>query len=154
MAFQVKDTQLNATETQRNSSDIYLDDAVEIYIDTKDAKDATMQPYDYQFLVNILNTKGSLRGTGSGKNFFNASWKSAFVLQGTVNNNNNVDTGYTAEIAIPWAQMGVTPKSGMLVAMDLTNDDRDASTFDYFDWAGIAPNSYAQPKLWKVVQLQ
>src|SRR5207237_6615452 len=25
--------------------------------------------------------------------------------------------------------------------------------FDYFDWAGIAPNSFAQPRLWKLIQL-
>src|SRR5207244_12352178 len=39
--------------------------------------------------------------------------------------------------------------------IDLTVDDSDpasATTFDYFDWAEIAPNSYAQPFLWKQVR--
>jgi hypothetical protein len=42
------------------------------------------------------------------------------------------------------------------MGIDLAVDDSDptsTTTFDTFDWAGIAPNSYAQPYLWKRVQL-
>ena len=33
-------------------------------------------------------------------------------------------------------------------------NDSDPGGFDYFDWAGIAPSSYAQPALWIEVQLE
>ena len=45
-----------------------------------------MQPDDYQLLVNLNNTQGDLRGTGSGKDVsWNATWVSAVGLWGTLN---------------------------------------------------------------------
>jgi hypothetical protein len=114
-----------------------------------------MQPDDYQFVVNLNNAQGDLRGTGTGKNAaWNGTWQSAVRFQGTLNANADTDSGYTVEIAIPWAQIGVTPVSGMSLGIDLAVNDRDATSFDYFDWAGIAPKAYAQPSLWRPVRLE
>jgi hypothetical protein len=155
VAFRVTDSQLNATRTARDAGDLYQDDAVEIYIDTRNDRASTMQTDDYQFLVNLNNVQGDLRGTGTGKDpAWNGSWSSAVRLWGSLNANTDTDGGYIVEIAIPWAQIGVTPTSGMSFGIDLAVDDRDAASFDYFDWAGIAPNSFAQPSLWKRVRLQ
>jgi hypothetical protein len=49
------------------------------------------------------------------------------------------------------------PAASVFVGIDLAvNDSAPGSTpsSDYFDWAGIAPNSYAQPALWKRVRLE
>ena len=158
VAFQVTDPRLNATRTARDAGDIYLDDSVEVYVGTAYDRASTMQPDDYQFLVNLNNAQGDLRGTGAGKDAgWNAIWQSAVRLQGTLNANADTDGGYTVEIAIPWAQIGVIPVSGMVLGIELAVNDSDpASTpsSDHFDWAGIAPNSYAQPTLWKRVQLE
>jgi len=149
---------LNATRTARDAGDIYLDDSVEVYVGTAYDRASSMQPDDYQFLVNLNNAQGDLRGTGAGKDAgWNAIWQSAVRLQGTLNANADTDGGYTVEIAIPWAQIGVIPVSGMVLGIELAVNDSDpASTpsSDHFDWAGIAPNSYAQPTLWKRVQLE
>ena len=157
VAFRVSDTQLNATQTARDAASIYLDDAVEILIDANNNRTAAMQPDDYQFIVNLNNIQADLRGTGSGKDqTWDAIWRSAVLLQGTLNNNADTDTGHTVEVAIPWAQLGVTPVSGMQFGMDLAVDDSDptgATTYETFDWAQIAPGSYAQPSLWKQVRL-
>jgi hypothetical protein len=78
------------------------------------------------------------------------------ALNGTLNNDGDADQGYVVEMAIPWSQVGVTPAFGRVFGMDLTVDDRDAGAapaFDYFDWARIAPDNYAQPRLWKKVRL-
>jgi len=155
VAFQVSDSQLNATRTARDAGGLYLDDSVEIYIDTLNDRATVMQPDDYQFVVNLNNAQGDLRGTGTGKkSTWNGTWQSAIRLQGTLNANGDTDSGYTIEIAIPWAQIGVTPVSGMSFGIDLAVNDRDSASFDYFDWAGIAPNAYAQPYLWKPVRLE
>jgi cellulose/xylan binding protein with CBM9 domain len=158
VAFKVTDPQLNATRTARDAAGIYLDDSVEIYVDTAYDRASTMQPDDYQFIVNLNNAQGDLRGTGAGKDAgWNAIWQSAVRLQGALNANADTDTGYTVEIAIPWAQIGVIPVSGMVLGIELAvNDSAPGSTpsSDYFDWAGIAPNSYAQPALWKRVRLE
>jgi len=55
VAFQVSDSQLNATRTARDAGGIYLDDSVEIYIDTRNDRATMMQPDDYQFLESKLN---------------------------------------------------------------------------------------------------
>lgn len=154
VAFQVTDAQLSAIQTARDAAALYQDDTVEIYLDTRADRTTTMQSDDYQFLVNLNNAQGDLRGTGGGKDpAWNATWLSAVTRQGTLNSHGDTDSGYTVEIAIPWAQIGVTPSIGMYLGMDLAVDDKDAATFDYFDWAGIAPASYAQPNLWKRIQL-
>jgi hypothetical protein len=157
VAFRVSDTQLSATRTARDDANLYLDDAVEIYIDTRNDRATTMQPDDYQFLVNLNNRQVDLRGTGTGKDVsWNGTWVSAVRLQGTLNSHGDSDTGYTVEIAIPWTQIGVTPVTGMVLGMDLVVDDRDptsATTYGTFDWARIAPNPYAQPSLWKRIRL-
>ena len=36
---------------------------------------------------------------------FDPAWQSAVVANGTVNNPDDMDTGYTVEIAIPWASV-------------------------------------------------
>src|SRR5207244_1191515 len=95
--------------------------------------------------------------TGAGKDAgWDAIWLSAVRLQGTLNANADTDGGYTVEIAIPCAQIGVTPVSVMLLLIELAVNNSDPGSTpssDHFDWAGIAPNSYAQPALWKRVQL-
>ena len=154
VAFQVTDSQLNATQTARDAGNLYRDDTVEIYIDTTNERAPMMQRHDYQLLVNLSNVQGDLRGTGSGKDAaWNGAWRSAVKVQGTPNSNGDTDASYTVEVAVPWSEIGVSPSSGRSMGMDLTVDDQDASAFDYFDWAGIAPDSYAQPNKWKVVQL-
>jgi hypothetical protein len=157
VAFRVTDTQLSATRTARDDANLYLDDAVEIYIDTRNDRATAMQPDDYQFLVNLNNVQVDLRGTGTGKDVsWNGTWVSAVRLQGTLNSHGDSDTGYTVEIAIPWTQIGVTPVTGMVLGMDLVVDDADptsATLYGTFDWARIAPNPYAQPSLWKRLRL-
>ncbi|MHC4687667.1 MAG: fibronectin type III domain-containing protein [Planctomycetota bacterium] len=123
------------------------------YIDTLNDKATDMQTDDYQFLVNLKNVHVDLQGTGTGKSYaWNGTWQSAAKLNGTLNYNTDTDTSYTIEIAIPWKTIGITPQAGMIVGMDLTTDDKDSVSSDFFDWAGIT-TSYAKPDLWKEVEL-
>jgi hypothetical protein len=116
-----------------------------------------MQPSDFQFLVSAAGVRGDLRGTGAGKDpGWNGVWSSAVVRQGTLNNPADTDQGYVVEIAIPWTTIGVLPLSGSYLGLDLAVDDSDPGApraFSTFDWAGIAPGSYAQPRRWKTVLL-
>jgi hypothetical protein len=158
VAFQVTDTQLNAIATVRDDSNLWRDDAIEVYLDTKNDRATTMQADDYQFLVNLNNVQADLRGTGGGKDpTWNASWQSAVRLQGTLNSNGDSDGGYTLELVIPWAQIGVTPMTGMSFGLELVVDNSNpaSATFEHFDWAGITSTGgpYAQPHLWNQVQL-
>jgi hypothetical protein len=148
VAFRVTDSQLSSTQTTRDSANLWQDDAVEVYIDTRGDRAAAMQPDDYQFIVNINNVQADLRGTGSDKDAsWNAMWPSAVAP---------LPNGYAVEMAIPWAQIGVTPIAGMTLGINLAVDNRNPTgptTYETFDWSQIAPGPYAQPSRWKQVQL-
>jgi hypothetical protein len=157
VAFLVTDMQLSATRSTRDAGDLWADDTVEIYLDTLGDRATSLQPDDYQFSVNLNNTQGDLRGAGGWKDVaWNGTWMSAVSRQGTVNSHGDLDSGYVVEIVIPWAELGVTPFSGMVLGIDLVVNDSDPAgspAFNTFDWAGIT-GSYARPSLWKQIQLR
>jgi len=157
VAVKVTDSQLSAGQTARDSSAMWQDDSVEVYVDSRDDRASAMQVDDYQLMVNVHNVQRDLRGTGTGKDAtWNGVWASAVQLQGTLNSHVDGDGGYVVETAIPWSTLGVTPVTGLVIGVDLAVNDSDpaaATTFNTFDWAEIAPNSYAQPRRWKQVQL-
>ena len=87
---------------------IFQDNDFEVFIDP----DGDNHAY-YEFEMNALNTTWDLflprpyKDAGTADN----SWefeglKSAVHLQGTLNNPSDIDTGWTLEIAIPWASFG------------------------------------------------
>jgi hypothetical protein len=143
VAFNVADATPNAIQTVRDASALWADDGIEIYVDTLGDRAATMQPDDYQFQVNRIDTQGDLRGAGGWKDpSWNGVWSSAVAAQ---------PGGYVVEVAIPWAQIGVTPVSGMIIGVDLVVND-SAATYTTYDWAGIS-GGYGRPSLWKRVRL-
>ncbi|MER3423098.1 MAG: hypothetical protein C4293_07575, partial [Nitrospiraceae bacterium] len=149
--LEVKDTQLNATFADAN---IWQDDTLELFLDTRHDRSTSMQEDDYHVLVNLNNVQLLLRGNNGTQSPASLTMTSAVSRQGTLNNNSDTDSGYTVELAIPWSQLGISPSSGMMFGIDLAVDDRDATGFDYFDYARIAPNAFAQPNLWKTIQLR
>ena len=148
-AFEVTDTNLQAVETNRDGN-IYLDDAVEVYIDTFNDNGSVMKVDDYQFLVNIINVKSDMKGTGNGKD---ASWNSNMIsavkIDGTIGNNGDIDKGYTMEIAIPWSDIGGLQNAGNVIGLDLAVGDRDLTSdgYHYFDLSQLT--SFAVPDKWR-----
>jgi hypothetical protein len=157
-AYDVTDSELLAAQTARDHGDIYKDDAVELYIDPQgDGDSATsMTTTDYQFLANVRDALGDLRGNGTGgkdASFNASSFLAKAVTNGTLNAS-GADVGYAVEIQISWADLGVTPSAGHFMRMDLVVDDDDTAntTTEEFDWAGLT-GSFNNPSGWKDVQL-
>ena len=93
-------------------ADLYTDDAVELFIDTLNAGAPSMQPHDYQLLINARNVQGDLRGTGFGKDAsWNAAWQSAVRARGTLNNDalNLINSALGAALALGFALRIVAP---------------------------------------------
>jgi hypothetical protein len=152
LAFDVTDSHLNADVTTRDGSGLWQDDTIELYLDTLNNGNTLMQTDDYQFMVNIYNTQGDIRGTGSGKtSSWDSSFSSAVSYSGTINNNADTDTGYAIELAIPWSEIGGTPGNATIMSLDMVVDDEDSSGTTYFDWAGIYPDSISNPERWNEV---
>ena len=69
---------------------------------------------------------------------WNGSVRSAFVLEGTLNDSSDEDVGYTAEVALPWTDLGWMPLgSANRVGIDQCVNDRDHKEDGYrcSDWA-------------------
>jgi hypothetical protein len=158
-AYDVTDTELLAVQTARDASNIYQDDAIELYIDPQGDGAATpsMTATDYQFLANILEAMSDYKGNGAGGkdgSFLASSFLAQAVANGTVNAS-GTDTGYAIELRIAWTDLGVTPAAGNFMRIDPVVDDRDGSgppPTQSFDWAGLTGN-YNQPGSWKDVKL-
>jgi hypothetical protein len=157
-AYDVTDSELLADQTARDHDDIYKDDAIELYLDPQGDGSAaqSMTATDYQFLANLRDAVGDLRGNGAGgkdASFNASSFLAKAVPNGTLNSP-GADVGYTVELRISWGDLGVTPAAGHFMRLDLAvdDDDTDNTTTEEFDWAGLTSN-FNKPSGWKDVQL-
>jgi hypothetical protein len=157
-AYDVTDTELLALQTARDNGQIYQDDAIEFYIDPQGDGSAasSMTATDYQFLANVRDAMGDLRGNGTGgkdASFNAASFLAKAATNGTLNAT-GTDVGYTVELRIAWTDLGVTPAAGSFMRIDPAVDDRDGSgppPTHEFDWAGLS--NFNNPSGWKNVKL-
>jgi cellulose/xylan binding protein with CBM9 domain/fibronectin type III domain protein len=157
-AYDVTDTDLRAAQTTRDASGLYLDDAVELNLDPQgDGWTAPkMTTTDYQFLANIRDAMGDMKGNGTGGKdaSYNAtSLLSKAIANGTLNAT-GTDLGYAVELKVAWSDLGVTPAAGNFMRIDPAVDDRDGEpppSSEQFDWAGLT--IFNQPTAWKDVKL-
>jgi hypothetical protein len=156
-AYNVTDTELLALQTTRDHGEIYKDDAIELYIDPQgDGGGATsMTATDYQLLVNLRETLGDQRGNGAGgkdPSYNAASFTAKVAVNGTLNASGG-DVGYTVELAIAWADLGVTPAAGHTMRLDpaVNDDDTGNTRTEEFDWAGLT--TFNNPSAWNEVRL-
>ena len=116
-AFSVQDTRLVQTEYGNGNLQLHHNDAVEIYVDTKNDSHAFMDINDIQLIMDAFGQVVVLRGDKYELKI--ARWRvpkdtmtDSFVLdykavrKGTVNNNEDTDLGYVLEFRIPWASSG------------------------------------------------
>jgi hypothetical protein len=145
IAFKVIDTQLNASVTARDGN-VWNDDSVEWFIDTlnddggsDDPNSPYMLPDDYHGKINILNTQYDSQGTVSGNpaSSWDGIWESAVQISGTINNNTDIDSGYTVEVKIPWTSIGysIAPAGDILVGMSFALNDLDDSLYSNVMWS-------------------
>lgn len=150
---------------------VHLNDGIEIYIDTKNDSRHKMDINDYQFLINIKNEtdvfKGALKEILAGNSAVpkedaqNILFNSAVKTYGTLNDD-KPDSMYIIEMAIPFAAIGVKPKSNMKMKLDVCVNDIDyhskgiyhveeVSTAMWpFSWSGYSDFGY--PDYWKTVR--
>jgi len=97
----------------------YLHDDVEIFIDGNNNKAGKYDASCAQIVVGYNNTTL----------FVNSP--NAHMGDGVLHGVANITGGFTAEIAIPWANMGVSPTDGVTIGFDVANGDD-------FDGKGVA----------------
>jgi hypothetical protein len=105
------------------------DDTVEVYIDARNDTAASRPSDPYHAVVRVFHDENRV---------------STLRVYGTRS---------AVAIAIPWAEIGVTPHPGLTLGVDLVVNHGGSSIIDSYDWARLRPPGYAQPALWKRVQL-
>lgn len=151
-AFKVSDTQLCTNANGDNNTRLYLNDAIEIYIDSKNDSRDKMDLNDYQLLISLTGEKTVFKGDkqqiqlGShvpkDHEGTNIVLYTKSIIIGTVNDNTDADKEYNLEIALPWSAIGIIPKEGFEFRIDLCNNDID-TTADMSSWS----DTYHPPSL-------
>ena len=110
-----------------DSTSVYEDDSVEIYIDGDHNHGTTYDSYDCQFI------KG-----WNDETLFEKNGKKTDVLHAWA----IITGGYSIELAIPWINLGITPTAGMTIGFSVGyNDDDDGDEREgQAVWRGTANN--------------
>lgn len=175
--FIVYDKEIIKVVKGMDNPDLFFNDAIELYLDTKndDVKNR-MDLNDYQFIIDAMGDFTIFKGDKNEikdtinytvpKDFGNTNIVTNVKtsLIGSVNNNNDKDSLYIIEFAIPFSSIGVIPSEGYKMKMDVCIDDRDAKKlsdtvningvvgeFSFIDWSGKIDFGY--PADWKPIIL-
>ncbi|MCL7762494.1 carbohydrate-binding family 9-like protein [Polaribacter sp. Z014] len=110
--YELEDKYLNARETERDGAP-YFDDCAEIFIiPTSESLDT-----HFCFEINLFKAVNDLlyfndyyQGTNTALKTFNPDHQVEVVYNGTVNNNSDIDKGWTMELKIPLTTFGFLSK--------------------------------------------
>lgn len=139
MAFKVRNWQLKAKHTQRDAEGLHTDDGIEFLIDPQYDRSMEWQDDDIAYHVNVVNAL--LDEKGNDKAGYNRAWngkaETAVQVQGTVNDPSDKDRGYTVEVAISWKELGIEPKKGQKLGINLCvngKSDDAKNSYSYYDY--------------------
>jgi hypothetical protein len=120
---------------KNDSSDFWLDDCVEVFIDADNSKSGSYGDNDYQFHFGWAEANPSM-----GESQHNQTEGVEFSTVKT-------DMGYRMEIKFPWATLGVEPSAGKKIGLDVhVNDDDDGGDRDSkLTWRGKEDNAWQNP---------
>ena len=115
VAASFSDQELNADPSHQDDGPLWSDDCLEIMFDPDNNGGSSIRSDDYKFFVSVLGVRTDSRA-------YDTSWDSGFAsrasAQGTVNSNEDTDTGYVIEAMIPWPSWGIAvPQAGSVWGM-------------------------------------
>ncbi|MBK9013422.1 MAG: helix-turn-helix domain-containing protein [Saprospiraceae bacterium] len=171
---EISDKQLVKLRSGTNNPTLNLGDAVEIYLDPLADSREHMDVNDYQFIMDVGGDYAIFKGD---KNLIREEYQTpkdtglatvAFdfktKLQGSLNDESDVDGGWTLEFALPWAALGVHAQRGTAFRLDFCLNDMDAQVklenfdendviepFSYASWQG--DTTFGFPPRWRVCRL-
>jgi hypothetical protein len=151
IGIEVTDTELNAIFTGDDNTNLYTDDAVEIFIDPDNDRGNSMESDDYRYIINL---KGNVL---DGNGYLGWNWDGHIIgkvnFSGTLNHNSDTDSGYTIEAAIPWVDLGITVNEGHLLGLQIGITDKDVgASYESFGWP-ITGTNFDNPDGWAEVEL-
>jgi hypothetical protein len=139
-AFDVSDPTL-VVNSGGSDGEVWDGDGVEVMIHLG-APAAALSPSDFHVLANANGDVADERGSPSG-------WDRSWNLTARLVSVARKPSGYTVEMAIPWADLGIAaPPAGTRIGLDLAHNDVDVAGAapKQVDWAGLT--AFAQPGKW------
>jgi hypothetical protein len=139
--FEVTDSDLRAYQKEKDHPALYLDDMVEILIDTKNDKTPCWASDDIVYHINLQGQKKDDRGSDScmTNQVWDGAANYAIRLFGTLNDTVDIDIGYEVEIAFPWDELEISPVNSLSMGVDFANGDNDGRGRSLYDWVGAEP---------------
>ncbi len=138
--FDVTDSDLRAFQTEKDHSQLFLDDMVEVLFDTEMDRSLDWQPDDIVYHINILGQKKDDKGMKNGVSNFEWDGTASYriFLDGSVNDGSE-DAGYTVVVAFSWTELGRTPYSGLKMGINFANGDNDGKGRQLYNWCDADP---------------
>lgn len=124
--------------------DIWEDDGIELYLDGGNEKATAYDGNDHQFVFKYNDNTVYHLSAGGATNPVGVT-----AAQGTI------PGGYTKEISVSWAFLGVTPSNGTQIGLDIhVNDDDDGGARDQKVAAfATTDNAWQNPSLFGTYEL-
>ncbi len=140
-AFDVQDKDLRAEQRDQDSDKLFLDDMVEVLFDPSGVGDSCWNSSNIVYHINILGVKKDDRGTENclPDKGWNGKAHFAIALRGTINKSDDVDEGYSVELAVPWDELALHPKNKKVLGINFANGDNDGKGRQLFDWVRAWP---------------
>ncbi|KRF03694.1 hypothetical protein ASG89_02740 [Paenibacillus sp. Soil766] len=115
-------------DLKKDSTQPYQDDSVEIYLDADHNQGATYDAKDHQITLRWHDGVMSMIGAMGNVQFAQK----------------DINGGFSVELAIPWASLGITPARDITLGLDIGNNDDDGQNSgnreNQLMWNGTADN--------------
>lgn len=144
---EVRDADLVSTGEGRDQ-DLSQDDFLALMFDIDQSLGYEPQNGDYRFWINLNNAKTDANGSDY---FFNADFESVVRYNGTRNDAESADVGYSIEAKIPWYALGLDaePQAGDTIGFEVALADAksDESPTRHV-WSNASGGSLDDPNGW------
>ncbi len=150
---------------------LYMSDSAELYLTADTAAARRLGPQHFQVVVDVRGAHAVLRGDNVLARLV-PDWSAPKVVDrairietavhadGTLNLNDDRDGGYTIELAVPWASLGLAgpPRTPTLRLLGAVNDNEEprpplVDGDPYYPASACGTNDYGPPRTWPLATL-
>lgn len=136
---------------------LWFEDEVEIFFDPhhthKEFRDSSHVQFLFSprgYLTRVYFSPNTAQGSAPCPSI---EWQTR--VQGTMNQDQDQDTGYTIECRIPWKVLNIKPVAEQTLGFEVWNSDKDYLSGDYFysSWSGVGTTNLWNPSEWGNLKL-
>jgi AraC-like DNA-binding protein len=130
---------------------IHIEDDIELFFDPDHNHNHILSGHDMYYLFAAA---GMVKRVVNDSGHYTYSLTSPVVskvhVQGTLNREDDTDTGYVLEVAFPLDDLGIRPGPGLTMGFEIKNGDRDYEKGEYFhsSWTGNPGSNLGNPSEW------